>query len=314
MSTADAAKDMDRIRAALGEQKLSYFGFSYGTFLGTTYAGLFPQNVRALVLDGAIDPNITGDELSREQAIGFENALKAFLDDCASNPSCAFYNNGNPGAALDELMKQIDAKSIPSIAIPDSRLVGPGEAFTGVLEAMYSKQLWPVLAQGLALAQQGDGAVLLALSDSYNERDQSGQYSNLAAVNNAVNCLDYKSPMDVGAYTQQATELEKVSPHFGEAIAYLGLTCAFWPVHATRDPGIITAAGSPPILVVGTTGDPATPYVWAQNLAKELQNGVLLTRKGEGHTAYGDSTCIQNHVDQYLITLQTPPANTVCDP
>jgi pimeloyl-ACP methyl ester carboxylesterase len=314
MSTADAARDMDRIRIALGEEKLTYFGFSYGTFLGTVYAGLFPQNIRALVLDGAIDPLATFEQRNATQAEGFSRALNAFFDSCKADQSCAFYNNGDPAGAFDKLMAKIDQQPLPAIAIPDDRTIGPGEAFTGVLFALYSKSSWPYLEQGLALAQLGDGSVLLVMADAYNERDQAGTYKNVAAANNAVNCLDYKVPTDVAAYDAMVDPLEKEAPRFGEAIAYSGLTCAFWPVHPTTDPGKITADGAPPILVVGTTGDPATPYEWAQALSKELSSGVLLTRKGEGHTAYGDSACIQQAVDTYLITLKTPPANTVCDP
>jgi len=312
MSTADAARDMDQIRAALGEEKLTYLGFSYGTFLGTVYAGLFPTRVRALALDGAIDPAQTFEQRNQVQAEGFERALTAFLDDCKARQTCQFYNNGRPAEAYDALMRQIDAKPLPATAIGDDRLVGPGEAFTGVLYSLYSRQSWPVLAQALALAQRGDGSILLVLADAYNERQPDGTYKNVAAANNAVNCLDYVVPTDVAAYDAMVPVLEKAAPRFGQAIAYSGLTCAFWSVRAAADPGVITAEGAPPILVVGTTGDPATPYEWAVNLARELASGVLLTREGEGHTAYGDSACIQDHVDRYLISLEVPPANTTC--
>ena len=312
MSTADAARDMDRLRAALGEEKLTYLGFSYGTFLGTVYAGLFPTRVRALVLDGAIDPAQTFEQRNQVQAQGFERALTAFLDDCKARTSCQFYNNGRPAEAYDALMRDIDAKPLPTLAVADDRLVGPGEAFTGALYALYSRQSWPVLSQALALAQRGDGSLLLVLADAYNERQPDGTFKNVAAANNAVNCLDYVVPTDVAAFDAMVPDLEKAAPRFGQAIAYSGLTCAFWPVRAAADPGVIAAQGAPPILVVGTTGDPATPYEWAVNLARELASGVLLTREGEGHTAYGDSACIQDHVDRYLISLQVPPANTTC--
>lgn len=314
MSTADAARDMDRLRAALGEARLTYLGFSYGTYLGTVYAALFPTRVRALVLDGAVDPAQSFDQRNEAQAAGFARALNAFLDDCKTRPACAFYNGGKPADAFDALMRRIDSEPLPAVAIADKRPVGAGEAFTGVLAALYAQAAWPALAQGLALAQRGDGSVLLLLADSYNQRQPDGSYKNVAAANNAVNCLDNVVPTDVRAYDAMVPALERVAPRFGAAIAYSGLSCAFWPVHPARDTGAIAAAGAPPILVVGTTGDPATPYQWAVNLAGELESGVLLTRKGEGHTAYGESPCIERHVDRYLISLDVPPPDTTCTP
>ncbi len=314
MSTADAARDMDQLRDALGEERLTYLGFSYGTYLGTVYADLFPTRVRAMVLDGAIDPAQTFDQRNEAQAAGFARALDAFLDDCKARPACPFYNGGKPADAFDALMRRIDSGALPAVAVADKRPVGPGEAFTGVLAALYAQSSWPVLAQGLALAQRGDGSILLLLADSYNQRQADGTYKNVVAANNAVNCLDYVVPTTVAAYDAMVPVLERVAPRFGAAIAYSGLPCAFWPVHPARVPGAITAAGAPPILVVGTTGDPATPYQWAVNLAGELESGVLLTRKGEGHTAYGESPCIEGHVDRYLISLEVPPPDTTCKP
>ena len=313
MTTVDVARDLDRLRAALQEPRLTYFGFSYGSLIGTQYAGLFPDKVRALVLDGPIDPTQTLEQRDEAQAVAFSQALDRFLADCASRLSCPFQNGGRTAAAFDALMAHIDATPLPATATGDPRLVGPGEAFTGVLASLYSRATWSVLAQGLALAQRGDGSILLLLADAYNERDADGTYSNSAAANNAVNCTDYVVPTDVGAYEALAPKLEKVAPRFGIVIAYSGLTCAFWPVHAKRDPGEITAAGAPPILIVGTTGDPATPYSWAINLARQLRSGVLVTRNGEGHTGYSDSECIRQIVDRYLVMLQVPVANTICE-
>jgi pimeloyl-ACP methyl ester carboxylesterase len=313
MRTEDAARDMDRIRAALGDSKLTYLGFSYGTFLGATYAGLFPTKVRALVLDGALDPTLSFVDRTTTQAVGFSEAFTRFLEDCAARASCPFHNGGDPQGAYDALMAQIDAQPLPATATGDSRPVGPGEAFTGVVAAMYDQSTWSVLAQGLKLAQNGDGSILLLLADSYNRRAADGTYENIASANNAVNCADYIAPTEVAAYVALAPKLEKLAPRFGEAVAYGSMTCAFWPFHPSQDPGLITAKGAPPILVVGSTGDPATPYEWAVKLAKQLDSGVLLTRRGEGHTAYGGkSGCIDAAVDTYLITLKPPADGTVC--
>jgi hypothetical protein len=211
-------------------------------------------------------------------------------------------------------MESIDRTPLPARAINDPRPVGPGEAFTGVLYALYDRGNWQILAQGLELARRGDGSLLLLLADSYNRRDESGHYENISAANNAVNCADYVVPTDVTAYDALVPKLEAIAPRFGEAIAYSGLTCAFWPVHPTADPVPTVAAGSGPIVVVGTTGDPATPYAWAIKLADTLENGVLLTYEGEGHTAYGGkSSCIDDAIDRYLISLEPPAAGTRCN-
>ena len=213
---------MDRIREALGEAKLTYFGFSYGTFLGTVYAGLFPDHVRALVLDGAIDPNQALEQRLATQAKGFDDALDAFLAQCKTDATCAFHNDGHPAEAYDALMAKIDAGPLPATVMQDPRPVGPGEAFIGVLFALYARDSWPTLAQALDMAQGGDGSLLLAMSDAYNDRQPDGTYSNEAAANNAVNCTDYKVPTDPAAYEAMVPDLQKVAPRFGQAIAYSG--------------------------------------------------------------------------------------------
>ena len=316
MTSEDTARDMDQIRAALGDSKLTYLGFSYGTLLGTVYAGLFPDHVRALALDGALDPAQSSVESLVTQAVGFEHALNAFLADCARRPSCQFNSGGRPGEALDKLMAGIDATPLPATAIGDARLVGQGEAWTGLLYALYSRDSWSILAQGLALAQRGDGSILLLMADAYNSRNADGTYSNMFAAFFATACTDNVVPTDPAAADELAPRLTREAPRLGAVFAYgtLGYACTFWPIHATKDRGAIRAEGAPPILVIGTSGDPATPFEWAQNLAGELASGVLLTRKGEGHTGYSDSPCVQGHVDDYLINLKVPPANTVCDP
>jgi pimeloyl-ACP methyl ester carboxylesterase len=313
MSTIDAAKDMEQIRIALGDPKLTYLGFSYGTFLGSTYANLFPDRVRAFVLDGAVDSTLSFAADLEGQARGFASSFSAFLADCAARPACPFYNGGHPGPAYDKLMAGIDASPLPATALGDPRPVGPGAAFSAVIAALYDQAAWPVLAQALALAQGGDGSILLTLADSYNERGPGGTYSNIAAANTAVNCADYTAPTDIGTYDALAIRLGSLVPRFGEAAVYGSLACAFWPFHPSHDPVAPTARGAPPIVVVGTTGDPATPYAGAVKLAQDLASGVLLTRKGQGHTAYGGkSACIDGLVDAYLLSLSVPKAGTVC--
>ncbi len=312
MTTVDAAKDLEQIRIALAEPKLTYLGFSYGTFLGSTYANLYPGHVRALVLDGAVDATLPFAAGIEGQAQGFAGAFSRFLADCASRPSCPFYNNGQPGPAYDALIAQITRSPLPATAIGDPRPVGAGEALTGVITALYDQTAWPILAQGLALAQTGDGSILLELADTYFERNADGTYANISSANAAVDCADSVVPTNLATYDALARQLAVQNPRFGAAAVYSSLDCAFWPFHPSHDPVAPVATGAPPILVVGTTGDPATPYAWAQKLAQELSSGVLLTRTGEGHTAYGKSACIDGLVDAYLLTLAVPSAGTIC--
>lgn len=313
MSTLDAAKDMDRIRAALGDARLTYLGFSYGTFLGSTYANLYPTRVRAFVLDGALDPTLSFTDSLAAQAESFEGALSRFLAACAQSPLCAFANGGQPQAAFTSLMSRIDQAPLPALRSGDPRPVGPGETLTAIAAGLYDQTSWPILAQGLAAAQSGDGSILLAMADAYDQRAPDGTFTNIAAANTAVTCADSIVPTSVATYERLAQMLEGRAPWFGASEAYSGLQCAFWPFHPSYGPVVPRARGAPPILVIGTTGDPATPYAWAVKLAGDLESGVLLTRVGEGHTAYGGkSACIDAAVDSYLISLVVPTAGTVC--
>ncbi len=312
IGTESVARDLDRIRQAIGDAKLTYVGFSYGTLIGAMYAQLFPHNIRALVLDGALDPTLDEQALRRGQAIGFETAFNHFLADCAKRSSCVFNNGGHPGAALDALMTRIEAHPLPSIRVTDSRLVGPTYAWSAVIGSLYSKESWPVLAAALRLAQEGDGGLLLLIADPLNGRDRNGGYSNLVDANTAVNCLDFPAPRDPEAYAAFAAALTKKAPRFGAVLGWSDIDCAYWPVPPDRVPAPIHAPGAPPIVVIGSTFDPATPYQWAVALSKELQSGVLITRRGEGHTGYDASSCVLKAVDAYLLKLTTPKPGLTC--
>jgi pimeloyl-ACP methyl ester carboxylesterase len=312
LSTDAVVQDLDVIRQAIGDEKLTYLGFSYGTLIGSLYADRFPDKVRAMVLDGAMDPSMDLEQFRAGQAVGFEKALTAFLDDCAARTACAFHEGGKPAAAFDALMASIDAKPLPATLAHDRRSVGPGIAEYAVLAALYSQESWPVLATSLALAKRGDGSLLLAIADPYQGRKPNGSYSNQHDAYTANTCLDFKAPTDVATYTDWAKKLKASAPHFAELIAYNDLACAFWPVAPERTPATVSGAGAPPIVVVGTTGDPATPYAWAQALAKELTSAVLVTHDGEGHTAYLTDSCVQRAVDDYLLGLTVPKAGLTC--
>ena len=310
VSTAAVARDMDRVRAALGDDKLTYLGYSYGTALGASYLEQFPTRVRAMVLDGAIDPTLSWDQLLAGQSRGFDVAFKAYLADC-ERTRCAFRQavSGDLGAAYDALAARVRTAPLSGDA---TRTVGPGEFTLGVTAGLYSKQYgWPAISAGLAAAEQGQGSALLALSDSYLERTSAG-YANLTESNFAVNCLDRPWPRTDAPYLDLARTVGRSYPRFGPLIILSGLGCSVWPVPAAGRPHPVRAAGAPPVVVIGTTRDPATPYVWAQGLARQLASSVLLTHVGDGHTAYRASAraCLTGPVDAYLLTGRAPRAAT----
>ncbi|MFI6209308.1 alpha/beta hydrolase [Streptomyces sp. NPDC051041] len=314
VSTVEAARDMDILRAVLGDRKLNYVGASYGTFLGATYAGLFPQRVGRLVLDGAMDPSLPARRLNLEQTAGFDTAFRSFARNCVRRPDCPL---GGPGTSperagrnLKAFLERLDRRPVPT-GDADGRRLTESLATTGVLAAMYDEGAWPQLRQALAAAtRRNDGTGLLALSDSYYERDAGGGYSNLMSANAAVNCLDLPSAFDTPDQLRTALPaFRKASPVFGEGLAWSSLSCAYWPVQPSGEPRRIEAKGAAPIVVVGTTRDPATPYRWARSLARQLSSGRLLTYEGDGHTAYGrGSRCIDSTINAYLLR-GTPPAD-----
>ncbi|MFE2352573.1 alpha/beta hydrolase [Streptomyces parvulus] len=318
VSTVEAARDMDVLRAALGDDRLNYVGASYGTFLGATYAGLFPDRAGRLVLDGAMDPSLPARRLNLEQTAGFETAFQSFAKDCVRRTDCPLGGPGTTpeqaGENLKAFFDDLDAKPIPT-GDADGRRLTESLATTGVIAAMYDEGAWQQLRESLTSAKkENDGAGLLVLSDSYYEREADGGYSNLMFANAAVNCLDlpaaFSSPEEV---RDAVPEFEKASPVFGEGLAWASLNCAYWPVGATGEPHRITAAGATPIVVVGTTRDPATPYRWAEALADQLASGRLLTYEGDGHTAYGrGSTCIDSAINTYLLRGTAPEDGKRC--
>ncbi|MFD5216879.1 alpha/beta hydrolase [Streptomyces tendae] len=318
VSTVEAARDMDVLRAVLGDEKLTYVGASYGTFLGATYAGLFPDRTGRLVLDGAMDPSLPARRLNLEQTEGFETAFQSFAKDCVRQPDCPLGDKNTApdqvGKNLKSFFDDLDAKPLPA-GDADGRKLTESLATTGVIAAMYDEGAWQQLRESLTSAiKEKDGAGLLILSDSYYEREADGGYSNLMFANAAVNCLDlpaaFSSPDEV---RDALPEFEKASPVFGEGLAWSSLNCAYWPVKPTGEPHRIEAAGATPIVVVGTTRDPATPYRWAEALSAQLASGRLLTYEGDGHTAYGrGSTCIDSAINTYLLRGTAPEDGKRC--
>lgn len=312
VDTVSAARDMDLIRIAVGDKQLTYLGFSYGSFLGENYAHLFPTHIRAMVLDGVIDPTMQPNEMLKGQLAGFEANLQAFLSDCrarknASTP-CAYAQTGDPGTKLMDLMQQLDANPMTV----GNRQLTRALALIGVLVVLYDQGSWPYLDQALTLADRGNGRILLQLADIYLARNPDGTYENETDANNAVNCLDRPVPTDIATYDALGPSLAKISPLFGPAFQYSNLICAYWPVTPTGRVGPLDAPGAPPILLVGGTADPATPYAWAQSANRQITGSVLLTRNGNGHVSYDKSQCARQIEDANLINQALPAPNTVC--
>lgn len=313
VDTVSAARDLDVLRAALGDDALTYLGYSYGTQLGATYAALFPERVGRLVLDGALDPTLTSDELAEGQAVGFENALRAYVADCLAGTSCPL------DGSVDEGMQQVRDLLDLAVADPlptgtDRRLTG-SLAFYGIAMPLYAQQLWPYLTQGLTAAiEGGDGSVLLQLADAYFDRQPDGTYAtNSTEAFWAIGCVDDRQSADPDEMRAQAERIEAAAPTVGSFFSYGGVVCAQWPVPLVGGLDDYSAQGAAPILVVGTTNDPATPYAWAEKLATTLSSASLLTYEGEGHTAYGSSNdCVADAVDGYLLSGTMPPEGTRC--
>ncbi|MFJ9411835.1 alpha/beta hydrolase [Streptomyces sp. NPDC101393] len=313
VSTIEAARDMDVLRAVLGDKKVTFVGASYGTFLGATYAGLYPSRVGRMVLDGAMNPALDSRTINIDQTTGFNTAFKAFADDCVKKKDCPLgtKNAEDAGKQLSALFKKLDAHPAET---GQARPLTESLATTGVIAAMYDEQSWPLLREYLAQAKAGDGRGLLTLSDSYYERDLDGTYANQMYANPAVNCLDLPSTFNSPEQVRAALpNFRKASPVFGDQFAWSALNCAYWPAKPTGTRHRIEAKGAAPIVVVGTTRDPATPYIWAKGLADQLASGTLLTYVGDGHTAYGrGSDCIDSAINTYLLDGTVPPKNKRC--
>ena len=310
MSTVEAARDIDVLRAALGDGKLSYFGASYGTFLGATYADLFPDHVGRMVLDGALDPSVTSLRLNLVQAKGFETALRAYVGACVDRGGCFLGGSVQAGTQrIRALLDQIERRPLSA----NGRTLHEGNAVLGIWAPLYNQNFWPTLDVALRSAFGGDGSILLSLSDSYVSRGADGYSNNSLEALYAVNCLDHDEAIPSGDVGQYVQRFEKVSPTFGSIFAYSLSSCAEWPIHTGRVPEPIAAPGAPPILVIGTTRDPATPLEWAESLADQLDSGVLVRRDGDGHTGYlAGNKCVDGTVESYLVSGKVPDGTVDC--
>ncbi|WP_346148583.1 alpha/beta hydrolase [Nonomuraea recticatena] len=311
IGTASAARDMDVLRAALGDERLTYLGKSYGTHLGAVYADLFPARVRALVLDGAVDPALSRVEMNEGQAEGFAVAFRAYAEDCFTIPDCPLTSRTVDGAVaeLSGLLRRTDGSPLRG----EGREVTEALATLGALTPLYDRRSWPVLTEALRQASSGDGTLLLHSADQLVGRSQDGTYSNQTEANMAINCVDSPYPRQLSTFVKAAKQAEQRTPGFGAYVMWSTLPCAFWPVPASEHNRPLVARGAPPILVVGTTRDPATPYGWARAMASQLESGVLVTFEGDGHTAYlNGSSCVDATVDAYLVWGRVPEDGMRC--
>lgn len=312
VDTNSAARDLDLLRAVLGDEKLNYLGYSYGTLLGASYAELYPQKTGRLVFDGAVDPSTSLFEVSAAQAQGFESALHAYLEQCIGSEGCPF--SGSVASAISTIQALLESLDASPIRNEDGRQLGASTMFPAIIFPLYSQSSWPTLTEVFATVMRGEASFAFTVADSYNDRNPDGTYrSNKTEAFVAINCLDYGSNPDLESMRQQAAELADLAPVFGPLMGYGDTSCAHWPFPPTRERVEIHAEGSADILVIGTTNDPATPYQWAQNLASQLENGHLVTHEGEGHTAYNKSNeCVLNTVDDYFIEGTVPDADPRC--
>ncbi|MDY0910768.1 alpha/beta hydrolase [Microbacterium sp. CFBP9034] len=311
VTTDNAARDMDLLRAVLGDRELSYLGYSYGTFLGATYAKLFPDRVGRLVLDGAIDPSISGLDVGITQGVGFESALRAYMADCLEGSDCPFRGTVDQAMLdLGALLASVDRDPIPN---SDGRMLGADSLMTAIVAALYSEDSWEYLTLALDGALQGEAETAFQLADFYFNREGGAYLDNSTEAFRAYNCMDY--PVDsteeevAAAEALLAEKAPTVAPYWAGPDP-----CEVWPYPATgiREP--IAAAGAAPIVVVGTTNDPATPYEWSVALAEQLESGVLVTRVGEGHTGYNKgNACVDQAVETYLLDGTVPEDGLVCE-
>jgi pimeloyl-ACP methyl ester carboxylesterase len=312
--TTDAARDLDLMRQVLGDDKLHYFGVSYGTELGGVYAHLFPERVGRAVFDAVVDPTQGSEQGSLGQAKGFQLALDNFAEDCVSKTEeCPVGDSAQDVKdRIARLLNDLDRNPLPGIF---PRQLTQTAATSGILQALYSQDFWEYLTEGLEQAYDGDGRILMALADSMNGRSENGEYSNITPANVAINCADEKPRYDTAYVERKLPEFRAASDLFGDYMAWSMLTCTDWAVAGAADHPDVSAPGAAPILVVGNTGDPATPYEGARAMANALGKGVgvELTYRGQGHGAYdSENKCVQGAVNGYLLDGKVPPTGTVC--
>ncbi len=313
VSTVESARDMDILRAALGESTMSYLGASYGTELGAMYAQLFPERVGRFVLDGAVDPTLGTHETLLQQAKGFQTALDAYAANCVQSSVGCFLGKDVAGVeqTISAILDQIAAHPLPA---GGGRVLTVGDAFSGIGATLYNRAYWILLSAGLRSALGGDGSVLMQAADGYADRNADGTFnSNLLEAFVTISCLDDPYSIPYSQVPSQFAAFEKASPFFGREYAWSLTTCDGFTPRSDQPVPTIHARGAAPIVVIGTTRDPATPYRWAVALAHQLDSGVLISRDGDGHTGYHrGNTCVDQAVESYLVSGVVPRDGLSC--
>lgn len=317
IDSASNAKDMDMLRAVLGDEKLNYLGYSYGTYFGAVYAELFPENVGRLVLDGALDPLLSDWEALAVQMAGFDSGLRAFMGYCLERSDCPF--TGSVDVALGQVRQVLETVDAKGLVNDDGRVLDSATLATGIAFNLYSQNYWINLVSLFADLADGDPTIAFASADSYNSRNPDGSYSgNAAEVYVAATCVDGDFADDPATTLERVAAIDAAAPILGEFMAYddfavLDVACSNWPVPRADLPTSVAAEGADPILVIGTSNDPATPYAWAQALASQLSSGVLVSYTGEGHTIYNQgSSCVDATVEAYFVDGTVPAADPHC--
>ncbi|GAA5138323.1 alpha/beta hydrolase [Pseudonocardia adelaidensis] len=313
VGSRDVVRDMDILRQALGDEKLTYLGYSYGTRLGSAYAEAFPQNVRALVLDGALDPEQTTVQRTVDQNAGFQQAFDAFAADCAKQPNCPLGTDPARATATFQALTR-PLMDRPAAADGGARTLSYPDAVTGTIQALYLSDFWPLLNRGLSSLAAGDGTILLRLADMYNDRGQDGHYGNGIEAFIVISCVDEERITDRAEQGELIRRSNEAAPFRddGRGVVAALDPCAFWPAPPTSEPHVPQVQGLPPTLTVSVTGDPATPYQAGVDLSKAL-GGSLLTVDGAQHTvALQGNRCVDDIVSGYLVDLRTPPDGARC--
>jgi pimeloyl-ACP methyl ester carboxylesterase len=313
LGSVDVVRDMELMRKVFGEKKFNYLGKSYGTYLGLVYASMYPNSVGRVVLDGVIDPQVTTNEVNKTQAIGFELALDSFLTDCITKVNC-FYQ-GDLQGARDEVSKIMSLLRANPLKLNDARLVTESILVLAMVSSLYNTDTgWPELNRAFKDAVKGKGIRLQRMADDYVLRDKNGAYnSNENEIAYIVNCVDREDDASIERTKADSIAISKIAPHFGPYIAWSALPCDYWPYPPIRPPVELSGPDLPPFLMVGTTRDPATPYQWAQSVAKRFPSAILITADGDGHTGHGrGSACVDNAVDAYLLKGTLPGGALTC--